>query len=352
MNRLSTFVCMSAVAVAAYAASDVPAAPTNLTLTPEGVFDVALNWTLPTTYTDGAAFADGSKVSAVKVYRNSKEIALLDGAVTAFTDLEASDSNPNGHGYGLCVYEVSACVDNVWSSTCRPEQIMVGEPTMTTTLPWEPALKGLDADRFDHDWNYDAGWGPSANGLAFTSDGVCLSSGWLVGPAEAGLAFLPRRRYALEFKVEADANVLYSVGLTDIMAPDDGESMEFMQVIAGNRLAGKDATVQRVEFVYEPKHDGVAFWPESILFAVNVCAPAGSGELRLQLSYLKISAVEDTSVAHVQVAGTATDIEVYNLQGVLLGSAPSLDLPGYAPGLYAVRYRSGNNMHSMKVAVR
>ena len=259
---------------------------------------MALNWTLPTTYTDGLAFADGSKVSAVKVYRNSKEIALLDGAATAFTDAEASDSNPDGHGYGLCVYEVSACVDNVWSVTCLPEQIMVGEPTVTTALPWEPTLKGLGEEQFDNEWqNYDGGWTPEAKGLTFASYGRSLSSGWLVGPTIGSLELLPRRRYALEFKIEADANVLYSVGLTNYVAPGEDEPMEFMQVIAGNRLAGKDATVQRVEFVYEPKHDGVVFWPESILFAVNACAPAGSGEFCLQLTYLKISAVEETSVA-------------------------------------------------------
>lgn len=334
------------------AANDVPAAPSNLTLSMNSEFDVELKWNLPTTYTDGQPFAEGSKVSAVKVYRNSSEIALLDGDATTYIDYMEGPGHDDGHGYGLNVYELSACVDNVWSATCMPEQIMVGEAVMTTPLPWEPTLKGLNEGDFGFNWYSDGGsWAAGTDGLVFAADGVGAACGWLVGPMTGSLDLLPRRRYMAEFSVEADANVLYSVGLVNYESPEPGQPMKFMQVISGNCLAGKDSGVRQVEFVYEPKKGDTTFWPSSVLFAVNACAPAGSGEFSLNLSYLKISAMESTSADAPAVVG-ASGIEVYNLQGVLLGSATSLDLDGYAPGLYVVRYMSGNTARSAKVLVQ
>lgn len=343
---------MAAAHVVALAANDVPAAPSNLTLSMNSEFDVELKWNLPATYTDGQPFAEGSKVSAVKVYRNSSEIALLDGDATMYIDYMEGPGHDDGHGYGLNVYELSACVDNVWSATCMPEQIMVGEAVMTTPLPWEPTLKGLNEGDFGFNWYSDGGsWAAGTDGLVFAADGVGAACGWLVGPMSGSLDLLPRRRYMAEFSVEADANVLYSVGLVNYESPEPGQPMKFMQVISGNCLAGKDSGVRQVEFVYEPKKGDTTFWPSSVLFAVNACAPAGSGEFSLNLSYLKISAMESTSADAPAVVG-ASGIEVYNLQGVLLGSATSLDLDGYAPGLYVVRYMSGNTARSAKVLVQ
>ena len=101
------------VALQGMAANDVPAAPSNLILSMNSEFDVELKWNLPATYADGQPFADGSKVSAVKVYRNSSEIALLDGDATTYIDYMEGPGHTDGHGYGLNVYELSACVDNV-----------------------------------------------------------------------------------------------------------------------------------------------------------------------------------------------------------------------------------------------
>lgn len=350
--RLTLSMMMMVAVYGIAAANDVPAAPSNLTLSMNSEFDVELKWNLPTTYTDGQPFAEGSKVSAVKVYRNSSEIALLDGDATTYIDYMDGPGHDDGHGYGLNVYELSACVDNVWSATCMPEQIMVGEAVMTTPLPWEPTLKGLNEGDFGFNWYSDGGsWTAGTDGLVFAADGAGAACGWLVGPMSGSLDLLPRRRYMAEFSVEADANVLYSVGLVNYESPEPGQPMKFMQVISGNCLAGKDSGVRQVEFVYEPKKGDTTFWPSSVLFAVNACAPAGSGEFSLNLSYLKISAMESTSTDAPAVVG-ASGIEVYNLQGVLLGSATSLDLDGYAPGLYVVRYMSGNTARSAKVLVQ
>lgn len=351
-KRLLTFSMILIVALQGMAANDVPAAPSNLILSMNSEFDVELKWNLPATYADGQPFADGSKVSAVKVYRNSSEIALLDGDATTYIDYMEGPGHTDGHGYGLNVYELSACVDNVWSATCMPEQIMVGEAVITTPLPWEPTLKGLNEGDFGFNWcSYDDSWAAGPDGLVFAADGVGAACGWLVGPMTGSLDLLPRRRYMAEFRVDADANVLYSAGLVNFASPEAGEPMKFMQVISGNCLAGKDSGVCQVEFVYEPKNGDTTFWPESVLFAVNACAPAGSGEFSLNLSYLKITAIESTS-ADAPAVVAATGIEVYNLQGVLLGSASSLNLDGYAPGLYVVRYISGNTVCSTKVLVQ
>ncbi|MDE6097984.1 MAG: T9SS type A sorting domain-containing protein [Muribaculaceae bacterium] len=353
MKNLVTFFGMAAVAVVASAANGVPSAPSNLTLSLNSELSVELKWNLPATYTDGEAFADGSKVSAVKVYRNNSEIAQLGGDATAYVDYMEDAGHPDGHGYGLNVYEVSACVDNVWSATCLPEQIMVGEAMVQTPLPWEPALKGLDENSFNNVWcSYDNSWTAGSDGLTFAADGVGASCGWIVGPMTGSLDLLPRRRYVAEFKVESDVNMLYSVGLVDVASPVAEQPMKFIQVISGNTLAGENSAVRQVEFVYEPKNGDDVFWPESVLFAVNACVPAGSGEFCMSLSYLKISAAESASVDDATVVSEASGIEVYNLQGVLLGSASSLDLDGYAPGLYLVRYISGDRARSIKVLVQ
>ena len=65
--KLFTVLVMAAANVVALAANDVPAAPSNLVLSMNSEFDVELKWNLPATYADGQPFADGSKVSAVKV---------------------------------------------------------------------------------------------------------------------------------------------------------------------------------------------------------------------------------------------------------------------------------------------
>lgn len=93
-KRLLTFSMILIVALQGMAANDVPAAPSNLVLSMNSEFDVELKWNLPATYADGQPFADGSKVSAVKVYRNSSEIALLDGDATTYIDYMEAPAIP------------------------------------------------------------------------------------------------------------------------------------------------------------------------------------------------------------------------------------------------------------------
>lgn len=347
MNRIFITLLAAATSMVAFAASETPAAPTNLKLAQDENFTVELSWTLPAAYTDGAAFAEGTEVSAVKVFRNNKEIALLNGAATSYSDPLESETNSEGHGFGLCVYEVTACVDNVWSAPCLPEQIMVGEAIATTPLPWDAQLKLIPDSEFDYLWSSNSDdWSSTERGLEFNCDSGAAVCNWLVASPSAPLALLPRRTYQLEYVLVSDVNLLYSAGLLSGSYTEVSDT-EFIQVLASNRLAGKDAEVHTVEFVYEPE-----YWTGAPVFALNICVPAGSGELKATLSSVKISPVESSSAVDAVVPANATDFEVYNLQGVYLGKTSSKSLDAYAPGMYIVRYRSGDTTGSAKIAVR
>lgn len=357
MKNLFSILLVAATAFAASAADNVPAAPTDLKVRIADEFslsEVALNWTLPTTYTDGTAFGNGVEVSGVKVYRNYKEIARLDGPATSFTDVSESKNPEDGYGYRLNIYEVSACVDGVWSATCLPEQIEIGEYLWREFIPWQPELKNLSEMKFERDWwsfardwqDHNKTWVSTADGMTYTADGDCATYSWLMGHI---LDLLPRRTYQIEFTMVADANVLYSVGLTDYY---NGETTKFIQLFAGNCPGTPEASTRKIEFVYAPRRGGAPYWPESPTFAINACVPAGSGEVHLTLTDVKVTQVENASAQNVATAAEVTDIEVYNLQGVYMGSADSLSLDGYTPGLYVVRYRSGNEVCSSKVLIR
>ncbi len=142
-----------------------PGAVTGLTAT-EGennALTVALKWTLPTTDDDGAALPEGKAVTGVKVYRDGKLAATLDGAATAFTDDAA-----NGLTAGFHTYAVEALIGDAVSAQATVRTKYVG-PVEAQAIPWSSDFSTQDA--FDALWTVVKGEksGASASWSLYTN---------------------------------------------------------------------------------------------------------------------------------------------------------------------------------------
>lgn len=79
-----------------------PLAPTGLTAVPvAGEIAVNLSWTLPTLDDAGSPLTGDNAITAVDIYRDGEKVTRLEGAVTTFTDTEATGLTPGAHSYSV-----------------------------------------------------------------------------------------------------------------------------------------------------------------------------------------------------------------------------------------------------------
>lgn len=210
-----------------------PAGVSTLVATPgaDRAMECVLSWTLPTESVFGDPFTAEQTVESVAVYRDGGEapVATLKGAVSEFTDTEAT-----GLTSGYHTYSVKVTVAGVESPAVEVRSRYVG-PVAPVAVPAK--FKHTTSDDFDL---YTVIYGPdysptddtSVWSYAATSNQIQLSSGtgtvedsWLITPpvevAEAGY-----------YRVTLNARVGYA-------GPTDSHKFEY--------CVGSDDTVEAME---------------------------------------------------------------------------------------------------------
>lgn len=122
-----------------------PAAPTNLSVTPDinGAVEAVISWALPTKDVDGADIPEGAVFNKVELYRDGILIETLGGDAVTFTDTETHGLTAGKHTYGVAV-----TINNVTSAKTELQSRYIG-PLAAYTLPWTAGIGSLTSDDFE-----------------------------------------------------------------------------------------------------------------------------------------------------------------------------------------------------------
>lgn len=332
----------------------VPAAPTDLKATRKGL-SVTLKWTNPTESTTGEAFTTAQTIQNIVVYRDNQEIKRLEGNATEFTDNSESGLEAGSHSYA-----VSAIVDGKESAKSEPVTVDVVDPSTPIELTngtWASNYKA-NGDEFDQYWNVKTGdghamsnsWYHHSQGhIALMNPNGLTENAWLIGPA---FNFDKRTEYT--FTIQA-AHAFIGVDDSDdpnepIVQPktvirfglvSSHESIEFARVITDDLVLPATLGNKEVKFrlpaVTTYSVDDAA--PEKLHIAFQANTTTGVKH-NIFIHSVSLKA-QDIPSAVEEISGTENgevlSVEVYNTSGVLLGTASTPALEGFAPGLYIVK---------------
>ena len=149
----------------------VPAAPTNLSVTPDinGAVQAVVAWTLPTKDADGADLPSEAVFNRVELYRDGILLQTLPGDAVSFTDTEALGLTAGKH-----TYEVAVTVNGVTGAKASVESHYIG-PLAAFSLPWAAGVGTLTAEDFETYYAIEKGSQSQTSG----SRGWALKSGYI-----------------------------------------------------------------------------------------------------------------------------------------------------------------------------
>ncbi len=312
-----------------------PAAPTSLAanVAPYQQLMVDLTWENPTTAADGTVLQEDQTITAVRIVRDGEVIFTSEDVMTEFTDSEEYGLTSGTHEYAVAV-----CVADAWS---EPSEVIttkrVGVPE-TQTLPWSPQLSSLTSEMFDQWWvsypsQNDIKWLAGPLGIRFANTSGESEDCWLIG-APLNLEG-ESTAFKLSYRIDTDdaEGTKISVGLTNTAMPE-----EFTHLIADNVVFGEE---QSVSFTY-------AVTRAATMPRLAFRAYSASGTRDVTLSNLVLEFDKQTGIENVAISENS-DMQVYDLNGRVVGKTSSLELEGFAKGIYIVTYVSDGKPVRIKV---
>ena len=301
-----------------------PAAPSYLTATkaPYQQLEVRLTWKNPTTSSDGTPLAEGQTIDAVKIIRDGETIYTSTESITEFIDSDLYELTPGKHDYA-----VAARIDEIWSLPSDITTIeYVGAPPVQA-LPWKPELAALTSEEFSHWWisypdTETPKWMAGATGIRFINPTGALEDCWLIGaPLQIDN---PATAYRLDYRIETDnpEETVISIGLVDTTMPEN-----FSHLITDNATFGQNIST------------GFYLTPGRQMSAPRLAlrAHSPSGKRTATLTQIELYADDLTGIGQISDS-MVSEILVFDLSGRSLGSAESLRLDGFDPGIYIVSY--------------
>lgn len=331
----------------------VPAAPTDLKATRKGL-SVTLKWTNPTESTTGEAFTTAQTIQNIVVYRDDQEIKRFEGAATEFTD-----NSENGLEAGSHSYAISAIVDGKESAKSESVTVDIVDPATPIELTngtWASDYKN-NRDEFTQWWNVKNGDGHAlsntwyhhnAGHIALMNQTGAAENAWLIGPAfnfdkRSEYTFTIQAQHSITSSDDSDDTDLTEQPKTVIRfgLVSSHESIEFARVITDNLVLPATLGNKEVKFrlpaVTTYSVDDAA--PEKLHIAFQANTTTGVKH-NIFIHSVSLKA-QDIPSAVEEIGGTENgeilSVEVYNTSGVLLGTASTPALEGFAPGLYIVK---------------
>lgn len=330
-----------------------PAAPTELKATPKGL-SVTLKWTNPTESTTGEAFTTAQTIQNIVVYRDDQEIKRLEGAATEFTD-----NSENGLEAGSHSYAISAIVDGKESAKSESVTVDIVDPATPIELTngtWASDYKN-NRDEFTQWWNVKNGDGHAlsntwyhhnAGHIALMNQTGAAENAWLIGPAfnfdkRSEYTFTIQAQHSITSSDDSDDTDLTEQPKTVIRfgLVSSHESIEFARVITDDLVLPATLGNKEVKFrlpavtTYSVDDDA----PEKLHIAFQANTTTGVKH-NIFIHSVSLKA-QDIPSAVEEISGTENgevlSVEVYNTSGVLLGTASTPALEGFAPGLYIVK---------------
>lgn len=318
------------------AAALKPNAPTGLKIAAGDSESRTYAWELPDSYTDGTPFPEGVEVSQVKIFRNLKEICLLDGPATEFTDFRTPDY-PGGYDNGLLIYEVSVKVGEEWSEPCMPLQYYYGTIPEHLPIPWEPLCKGLTDRGVWENWKCDSRiWKSVDEGMICTADESVENRNL---ESIYPLFLVHRHDYVLEYQISSSDNTEYEIVMFDKSA-----NLITKELVI-DAIATDDNSVKKVEFTFliDDVYGGLTINEDPTI----VLRPRHGKNLLL--SSMRIYESETTTAPDVFNDADIRDVRFYNMQGRSVGVDPGC----FTPGIYIRRQTdSHGNVRCDKLLVR
>lgn len=328
MKKYLILLLLMMVHVTVFATALKPNAP-RFKMVNEDSWSTTFYWILPDSYTDGTPFPEGVEVSQVKIFRNLKELTLLDGPVTEFEDFRICPEHPDGYDCGLLMYEVSVKVGDEWSEPSIPIQYFTGVLPYVEQIPLEPQCKGIPENEMGYFWRCDSKvWKSTDEGMAYTAD-ASVENRDLVYPYV--IFFEHRHDYVLEYQISSSDNTEYEIVMCEGIDYNLSE-IELYQELVTDAVATDDNSVKKVEFTYRIKtsYEGKSPYGGSYsrLYTCPTIVLRPLHGNNLLLSSMRIYESETTTAPNVFNDDDIREVRFYDLQGRSAGADPECLTPG------------------------